>query len=61
MAAIASSEPNHIVIYVARRVITMNPANPEGTAIAVRDGRILGVGTVDELAGWGEHTVDARF
>ncbi len=48
-------------IFTARRIITMNPANPEGTAVAVRDGRVLGVGTVEELAGWGEHTVDDRF
>ena len=48
-------------IYTARRVITMNPGNPEGPAIAVRDGRVLGVGTVEELAGWGDHVVDDRF
>ena len=48
-------------IYPARRVITMNPARPEGTAVAVRDDRILGVGSPVELAGWGEHTVDERF
>lgn len=48
-------------IYTAKRIITMNPANPEGSAVAVRDGRILGVGTVDELAAWGDHTVDTRF
>lgn len=49
------------VIYPARRVITMNPAVPSATAVAVREGRILGVGTVDELAAWGEHTVDDQF
>lgn len=48
-------------IFTARRIITMNPSNPFGEAVAVRDGRILGVGTLDELAGWGEHTVDDRF
>ncbi|MGI9597010.1 MAG: amidohydrolase, partial [Acidimicrobiales bacterium] len=48
-------------IYPARRIITMNPANPEGSAVAVRSGRVLGVGTVEELARWGEHTVDERF
>lgn len=49
------------VIYEARRIITMNPANPEGTAVAVRDGRVLGVGSVEELSGWGEHSIDRRF
>jgi len=48
-------------IFTARRILTMNPANPEGTAIAVRDGRVLGVGSLEELAGWGEHEVDDRF
>lgn len=45
-------------IFPARKVITMNPGFPEATAIAVRDGRVLGVGTREELAGWGEHQVD---
>lgn len=48
-------------IYPAQRVITMNPAFPFGEAVAVRDGRVLGVGTVEELATWGEHHVDTRF
>ncbi|MGI9610192.1 MAG: amidohydrolase [Acidimicrobiia bacterium] len=48
-------------IYPARRVITMNPAVPEAQAVAVRGDRVLGVGTVEELAKWGDHTVDDRF
>jgi predicted amidohydrolase YtcJ len=48
-------------IYPARRVITMHPSNPTCQAVAVRSGRILGVGTVEELAGWGPHTLDDRF
>ena len=43
------SEMSLTTIYTARRVITMNPANPEGTAVAVRDGRVLGVGDLEEL------------
>ena len=38
-------------IYPARRIITMNPAIPFAEAVAVRDGRVLAVGTVEELAG----------
>ena len=49
------------VIYTARRVITMNPAFPTAEAVAVRDGRILGVGSVEQLATWGDHTVDETF
>jgi predicted amidohydrolase YtcJ len=39
----------------------MNPAFPEGQAVAVRDRRILGVGTVDELMGWGDGSIDETF
>ena len=49
------------VIYAAKRILTMNPSRPEATHVAVRDGRILGVGALDELTGWGVHTIDARF
>ena len=37
-------------IHEARRIITMNPARPYATHVAVRAGRILGVGTLEELA-----------
>lgn len=50
-----------IRIYKARRIITMNPSNPEGTHVAVRDGQILGVGSYDELAAWGTHDLDETF
>ncbi|AOY00753.1 amidohydrolase [Jeongeupia sp. USM3] len=49
------------VIYGASKIITMCPSQPEASHVAVRDGRILGVGTLEELQGWGEHTVDNRF
>ena len=48
-------------IYRARRVLTMNPARPEATHVAVKDGRILGAGALEELAGWGRHELDERF
>lgn len=49
------------VVYPARRVITMNRGQPFAEAVAVRDGRVLGVGTVAELASWGPCRVDDRF
>ena len=49
------------VVYAARKIITMNPARPSATHVAVRDGRILGVGTLDELRGWGPSELDRRF
>jgi len=50
-----------ITIYRAKRILTMNPSQPEATHVAVREGRILGAGTRDALAGWGEHRLDDRF
>jgi predicted amidohydrolase YtcJ len=51
----------NIIIYSAKKVITMNPSNPEGTHVAVRDGIVLGVGNLAELAGWGEYQLDTTF
>ena len=48
-------------IYAARKIITMNPRRPEATHVAVRDGHVLGTGTLDDLASWGDHTLDERF
>lgn len=48
-------------IFSARRIITMNPACPFATHVAVREGRVLGVGTLEELQGWGDTTLDERF
>lgn len=48
-------------IYRAKKIITMNPSRPTATHIAVREGRILGVGTAEELKGWGEATLDTSF
>ena len=48
-------------IFTAKKIVTMNPSNPEGTAVAVRDGRILGVGSLEELEGWGPYTLDDTF
>jgi len=48
-------------IYQARKILTMNPARPLATHVAVRDGRILGAGALDELSGWGPYELDTRF
>lgn len=50
-----------ITIYTARRILTMNPMQPEASAVAVRDGRILAVGEIETMRGWGEPHVDERF
>jgi predicted amidohydrolase YtcJ len=50
-----------ITVYEARKILTMNPARPVATHVAVRDGIVLGAGTREELAGWGPQTLDRRF
>jgi predicted amidohydrolase YtcJ len=49
------------VIFFAKKIITMNRSYPFATHVAVRDGRILAVGTLDEVSGWGDATVDNTF
>ena len=48
-------------IYIARKIITMNASQPAATHVAVRDGRILGAGSLEQLEGWGPYTLDTRF
>jgi len=50
----------NITIYPST-VITLNGYRPRAQAVAVRDGRILCVGTVEECQAWGEHEIDNRF
>ncbi len=49
------------IVYSARRIVTMNPSQPFATHVAVRDGRILGAGSLDSLKGWGKFELDERF
>ena len=39
----------------------MNPSRPDATHVAVRDGRILGAGSLEELTTWGDYTLDESF
>lgn len=50
-----------IVIYPARRVVTMDPARPVAEAVAVRGDRIVAAGTLAELAQFEGTTVDDRY
>ncbi|QDL38446.1 amidohydrolase [Rhodoferax sediminis] len=51
----------HTTVYSARKIITMNPMQPEATHVAVRDGRILAVGDLERMQAWGAYTLDERF
>jgi len=49
----ASATPAALVtVFTARRILTMNPAQPSATHVAVRDGRILAVGDAADAAAW---------
>ncbi len=48
-------------VYCARKIVTMNTMQPQATHVAVRDGRILSVGSLDDASAWGAHRLDARF
>ncbi|MEC7873061.1 MAG: amidohydrolase family protein [Actinomycetota bacterium] len=53
-----------LVVYTARRVRTMEPSLPIAEAVAVRDGHIVSVGTLESLKPWLErapHTIDDTF
>lgn len=47
-----------VTVCKAEEIIAMNPSNPERTAICVRSGCVLGVGTLEQLTGWGDCVLD---
>ncbi len=49
------------VIYRCKKIITMNPARPAVTHVAVKDGFILAAGSLKELSGFGEYTLNEQF
>jgi predicted amidohydrolase YtcJ len=60
----AASPAQKITIYTARTIVTLDPGTPSGQAVAVMGGKILGVGTLDEVRGWvtnQEVEIDRRF
>lgn len=48
-------------IFSAKKIITMNPGQPSASHVAVRDGKILGVGSLEELATYGDFILDEQF
>ncbi|MGH6805022.1 MAG: amidohydrolase family protein, partial [Methyloceanibacter sp.] len=57
--------PNdRVTVFTAKKFVTMDPGWPEATAVAVQDGRILSVGSLDDLKPWLDklpHDIDDRF
>jgi predicted amidohydrolase YtcJ len=50
-----------ITVFPARTIVTMDPSQPTVEAVAVREGKVLAAGSLDECTSWGPHTVDTRF
>ena len=48
----AQEQPRPITVFLAKKIITMDPGLPAATAVAVRDGKILSVGSLDDLQPW---------
>jgi len=51
-------------VFTARTILTVNPSLPRAEAVAVRDGRIVEVGTLESLRPWLDahpHEIDDRF
>ncbi len=64
-SAVFSHEAMPVVrVFTARNIVTMNPNMPQAKAVAVKDGKILGVGTLDSLQPWlkrSAYVIDTRF
>ena len=52
---------NPVQVLVAKKILTMNPAQPYATHVAIRDGRILSVGSRDDVKQWGDADIDDTF
>ncbi|MFZ3118854.1 MAG: amidohydrolase [Variovorax sp.] len=50
-----------ITVFQARKILTMNPMQPQATHVAVRDGKVLAVGDLARMQAWGAFTLDTRF
>ena len=48
----SSPKVSNITVFVAKKIVTMDPAIPDATAVAVADGRILSVGSLGDLKPW---------
>lgn len=62
--ATAQDRSGVITVFTAKKVVTMDPTRPTATAVAVRDGMILGVGSLQDLEPWlknNQYRVNEQF
>ncbi len=50
-----------ITVFAARNILTMTRHKPEASHVAVKDGRILAVGSLDDVSGWGPYELDTSL
>ena len=58
------AEPDSTVVFTAARIITMDPTRPSAEAVAVSGGRIVAVGSLDEVRAMladAVYEIDDRF
>lgn len=61
---LVQADEQALTVYVAKKIITMDPTNPVATAVAVRGNRIVSVGSLEDLTPWLEaypHRIDEQF
>ncbi|BCQ29495.1 amidohydrolase family protein (plasmid) [Caballeronia sp. NK8] len=52
---------NAVKVLAARKILTMNPRQPVVTHVAIREGKILAVGTLDDMRQWTDAEPDTSF
>lgn len=60
----ASVTTPSITVYTAHKIITVDPAKPVASAVAVKDGKILSVGSLTDMKKWlkpGSYRIDNQF
>ena len=61
----AMAAEDDVTVFTAGKIVTMDPGWPEATAVAVMNGRILSVGTMEDLKPWLDrypgYKVDTQF
>ena len=61
---LVSVAADQLTVYPARKIVTMDPSMPTATVVAVRDDRIVAVGTMETLEPWldaHEFEIDERL
>ncbi|MBS1223067.1 MAG: hypothetical protein H6R23_2687 [Proteobacteria bacterium] len=62
--ATAKEQPGPITVFIAKKIVTMDPTRPSATAVAIRGREILSVGSLADLQPWLKahpHRIDTRF